>query len=95
MEERSMFLFHRNLFWKINQITVLFLWIILLYSSLESQSLFANTLLVLFLLSHLIQAIFLSSKNSGYTEFTYSQTAILIILFGYSWWVPFVINKNP
>jgi hypothetical protein len=89
-----MSLFHEKLFWKLNQYGVLALWIFLIYGSLESLDPLYNTLLAVLLLFHILQFLFISRKLNHYIEFTVSQIAVLILLLGYSWWVPLLLEQK-
>ncbi len=89
-----MFLFHKNLFWKLNQFFVLLLWVYLLYNSLNRLDFTENTLFHIFLISHIGQGSLLSFSDLGGVYFSKGQRAILILLFGYSWWLPLYLKRK-
>ncbi len=87
-------LFHENIFWKLNQFAVLATWILLIYCNLNSPNIAYLMILGLFLLSHILQFVFVSRKMPQCNEYTASQIAVLTILLGYSWWVPLHMDKS-
>ena len=89
-----MTIFHENYFWRFNQFAFLFLWVLLLYRNLNSPDATGQILILIFLLSQLLQVHLLARRMAVQTDFTSAQTTVLILLLGYSWWLPVIRKKN-
>ena len=86
--------FHKNLFWKLNQAGVLALWIYLIYNSLNTRNPLYFGLLLMLIFSHLLQALVISRRISLTWNFSQSQITVVILLLGYSWWAPLIIENR-
>ncbi|OQY35636.1 MAG: hypothetical protein B6241_00140 [Spirochaetaceae bacterium 4572_59] len=88
-------IFNKNIFWKLNQFSVLIVWIFLIYGSLDSPEVpVFRILLIIFLLSHILQFLFISRKLDTTYDVSVSQIAVLTLLLGYSWWAPLILEKK-
>ena len=66
----------------------------ILYWNLNSPDSLSITVLILFIISQLLQVLLMSRRMSRLTIFTPAQIGVLILLLGYSWWLPIQIENR-